>query len=121
MWTTGAGFGVFGCATCLSWSWSASLAPGGSQIVTTTSTVSITSTVVVMVMSCLFSKGMGEDKATRAPKARVVDSFMAANGNALDVNRFQFEGEWVKSVMNGLAIVLLRSMVFLSLVCWEEI
>ena len=88
MWTTGAGFGVFSCATCLSWSrsCSGSLPPGGSQIVTTTSTVSITSTVVVMVMSCLFSKGMAEDTATKAPKARVVDSFMATNGKALDVN-----------------------------------
>ena len=76
IWTIGAGFGKFDCATCWCWSWSAGWRPGGSQTVTTMSTVSITSIVVVMVMSCLLSNGMVEDKTKMALKARVVDSFM---------------------------------------------
>lgn len=86
MCTAGAGFGIFGCATC--WCWSAGLPPGGSQTVTTTSTVSIMSIVVVMVMSCLFSKGIVKDKAKRALKARVVDSFITTDEKAFDVDEF---------------------------------
>lgn len=59
-------------------------------------------------MSCLFSKGMAEDKAKTALKARVVDSFMATDEKALDVNRFELEERWIKSVMSRLAIVVLR-------------
>ena len=58
-------------------------------------------------MSCLFSKGMAEDKAKRALKARVADSFMATDEKALDVKQFELEERWVKSVMNRLAMVLL--------------
>ena len=40
-----------------------------------------------------------EDKANMAPKARVVDSFMATKENALNESEFWIEGKWVKSVM----------------------
>ena len=88
MLTAGAGFGLLRFATCWFWSWSTGLPPGGSQTVTTMSTVSITSIVVVSVISCLFSKGMAEDKAKRALKATVVDSFMATGVKALGVDEF---------------------------------
>lgn len=68
---------------------SADWPPGGSQTVTTTSTVSITSIVVVMVISCLLSKGMAEEKTERAPKARLMDSFIVSDDKALDVNKSQ--------------------------------
>ena len=105
MWTTGAGFGIFGCATCGCCSCLAGSPPGGSQRVTITSTmsvmVSITSMVVVTAISCLFSSGIVEDKANKAPKARVVDSFMTTKENALDANEYSIEGRWVKSVMES--------------------
>ena len=50
---------------------------------------------------------MAKEEAKKAPKARVVDSFMTTYGNALDVNRFSIEGQWVKREMNRLAIGLL--------------
>lgn len=88
----GAGLGLFGCAI---WCWSAGVPPG-SQTVTTTSTVSITSIVVVIVMSCLLSKGMAEDRAKGILRASVVDSFMATDEKALDVSKFQLEDQWGK-------------------------
>ena len=40
-----------------------------------------------------------EDKANKAPKARVVDSFMATDENALNADQCLIERQWVKSVM----------------------
>lgn len=82
-------------------------APDGSQTVTIASTVSITLIVEVRVMSCLFSKGMEEDKTKRALKARVVDSFIAPDEEALDIEMFLLEIQLIMSVVNRLAIVLL--------------
>lgn len=59
-------------------------------------------------MSCLFSKGMEEDKTKRALKARVVDSFIAPDEEALDIEMFLLEIQLIMSVVNRLAIVLLR-------------
>ena len=36
---------------------------------------------------------MAEDKAKRAPKTRVVDSFMAIDGNVVDVNQLRSEDQ----------------------------
>ena len=108
IYTTGAKFGLDGCATCWCCSFSASWPPGGSQIVTTTSTVSITSTVVVTVTSCLFSNGMAKDKAKRAPNARDVDSFIVPDEESLDIYKFERRDERITSVLNRLAIILLR-------------
>ena len=110
IWTTGAGFGLFGCATCCCWSEGAGLPPGGSQTVTTSittiSTVSITS--IVVVMSCLFSKGMVNDKAKRALITRVMDNFMATDEKASDVDQLRLEDQSGTSVMSRRAIFLLR-------------
>ena len=40
-----------------------------------------------------------EEKANKAPKARVVDSFMATNENAFYASEFLIEGRWAKSVI----------------------
>lgn len=74
-------------------------------MVTIASTVSMTSTVVVRVTSCRFSKGMAEDKTKRAPKARVVDSFMALKEVVLDIETVQYPNERLMKVVNRLAIV----------------
>ncbi len=95
----GAEFGLFGCTTCFCSTW-----PGGSQTVTIRSTVSITSTVVVTVISCLFSKGIGEDQAKKALKARVVDSFIARSEGGLDIKQCVMNDQRVMSVTNRLAI-----------------
>ena len=83
------------------------MAPGGSKTVTIASMVSMTSTVEVMVTSCLFSKGMAEDKRKRTPKASVVDSFMALDEIVMNIEIIQYENPWLMSVVNRLAIVLL--------------
>ena len=50
--------------------------------------VSITS-IVVVTASCLLSKGMAKDKTERAPKARLMDSFIAVDDKALKVVKSQ--------------------------------
>ena len=42
-----------------------------------------------------------EDKANKAPKTRVVDSFMTTDENALDANQFSIQGQWVMRVMES--------------------
>lgn len=59
-------------------------------------------------MSCLLSKGMAEDKTKRALKARAVDSFMAPDEEGLEIFIFVLEVQLIMSVVNRLAIVLLR-------------
>ena len=50
--------------------------------------VSITS-IVEVTTSCLLSKGMAKDKTERAPKARLMDSFIASDDKALEVEKSQ--------------------------------
>ena len=44
-----------------------------------------TMSIVVVMASCLLSKGMAKDKTERAPKARLMDSFIASDDEALEV------------------------------------
>ena len=50
--------------------------------------VSITS-IVVVTASCLFSKGMAKDRIEKAPKARLMDSFIASDDEALEIGKSQ--------------------------------